>query len=370
MKLVKKVVLTGGPCGGKSSAKKYIEDYFNSVGYRVIFVPEAATEVISSGIKPSDCDVIDFESRLIKKQIDNERFYEELANIVSEDKILMVYDRGLLDNKAYMTNEEFLKCLELNNITYEEAKERYDACFHLVSAANGAEEYYNFDNAARSEPIEEARVLDNKTLSSWVGHSHLRVIGNDSSFEDKMKNLINEISLAIGDPKHFEIENKYLVEMPDKNVLDNLEFCEKVNISQTYIEKNNDFEIRLRKRSSNNSSSYFVTLKRKITDLKREENEYKISENKYYHLLDRNLCRSVSITKDRYCFCYKSQYFEMDIYPDMDKALLEIELNSEDQVVELPPFIDVIKDVTNNSNYENYNLAVTQCSRCRKNKVC
>ena len=64
------------------------------------------------------------------------------------------------------------------------------------------------------------------------------------------------------------------------------------------------------------------------------------------------------IRKTRYCLIYKNQYFEIDIYPFwQDKAIMEIELSDENQEINLPKFIEIIKEVTNDEEYKNYNLA-------------
>ena len=49
---VKKIVLTGGPCAGKTTALTWINNYFSNRGYNVLFVPETATELISNGVAP------------------------------------------------------------------------------------------------------------------------------------------------------------------------------------------------------------------------------------------------------------------------------------------------------------------------------
>ena len=50
---------------------------------------------------------------------------------------------------------------------------------------------------------------------------------------------------------------------------------------------------------------------------------------------------------------------EIDIFPfSKDKAILEIELNEEQQAFQLPNFIEVIKEVTDDDKYKNVNLAI------------
>ncbi|MGI6238806.1 MAG: hypothetical protein ACOYI5_04180, partial [Christensenellales bacterium] len=52
------------------------------------------------------------------------------------------------------------------------------------------------------------------------------------------------------------------------------------------------------------------------------------------------------------------QVFELDIFPFWsDRALLEIELSDESDPVHLPPFIDVIREVTDDARYKNHAIA-------------
>jgi len=51
-KKITKIVITGGPCAGKSTAMSYIQSEFTKKGYAVLFVPETATELILGGIAP------------------------------------------------------------------------------------------------------------------------------------------------------------------------------------------------------------------------------------------------------------------------------------------------------------------------------
>lgn len=44
--LVKRVVLTGGPCGGKSTLQAMLSDVFSNLGWKVYRVPETATTLL------------------------------------------------------------------------------------------------------------------------------------------------------------------------------------------------------------------------------------------------------------------------------------------------------------------------------------
>ena len=52
MKTIKKIVITGGPCSGKSTMLNLIENTFTEKGYKVLIVSETATELIRGGISP------------------------------------------------------------------------------------------------------------------------------------------------------------------------------------------------------------------------------------------------------------------------------------------------------------------------------
>ena len=65
-----------------------------------------------------------------------------------------------------------------------------------------------------------------------------------------------------------------------------------------------------------------------------------------------------TINKFRYCFLYEGQYCELDVFDFWnDRALLEIELKNEDDIVNLPEEIKVIDDVSDNPKYKNNHLA-------------
>ena len=194
-KKIIKVVLTGGPCAGKTTAMNWIQNFFQKQGYGVLFVPETATELISNGLTPWDCVTnTEYQKCQMKLQLEKEKVFDKGAEKIKKDKVLIVCDRGMLDNKAYMTEEEFKRVLKELGINEVEIRDNYDAVFHLVTAAKGADKFYNLDNAARTETKEEAKILDDKIISAWTGHPHLRIIDNSTDFEEKMKRLLKEIS--------------------------------------------------------------------------------------------------------------------------------------------------------------------------------
>lgn len=357
---VTKIVITGGPCAGKSTAFSRIQEEFTSMGYNVLFVPETATELINGGIAPWTCKTSDeFQKFLMRLQLEKEKIFVDATSSMSGEKFLIVCDRGMLDNKSYMTSFGFNSVLNELNLNETELRDNYDAVFHLVTAANGAEEFYTTaNNTARTETPEEARKIDEKLISAWTGHPHFRVIDNSTTFDDKIKRLIKEIATFLGEPEPFEIERKYLIEYPDLTWLESLENCRRIEIIQTYLKSDKNEEVRVRQRGVDGNFIYFKTVKRKITDLKRVEIEKRLSKDEYLALLLEADTEKRQIRKTRYCLMYENQYFEIDVYPFWnDKAILEIELSDENAEICFPDKIKVIKEVTDDENYKNASLA-------------
>lgn len=359
-KEITKIVITGGPCAGKSTALSWIQEEFTKKGYAVVFVPESATEVILAGISRSKLQSdLDFQLLILKNQLEKENLFEQSAlKFTDTNKILIVCDRGTIDSKAYMSSFEFKQLIKIMGLSEIEMRDSYDAVFHLVTAAKGAEEFYTrVNNGARSENLDEARVADTRTLNAWTGHPHLRVIDNSTNFEDKMRRLITEISAFLGEPEPHEIERKFLIEYPNLQKLPDIK-VKKVEIIQTYLYSSNGEEMRIRQRGDDKNFIYTKTIKQRITDVKRVEVEKRISKDEYLSLLleaDTNLKQ---IRKTRYCLVYNNQYIEIDTYPfSTTKAIMEIELNSENQEIVIPPFVSVVKEVTNDDRFKNFNLA-------------
>lgn len=357
-----RIVITGGPCAGKTTAISRIQDEFSKKGYNVILVSETATDLIMSGIAPwtvSSGDV--FQKILMKLQLEKEAlFIGASEKLKSNGKVLIVFDRGVMDGCAYMTSREaFDTALVSHGLTEETAKARYDAVFHLVTAANGAREFYTLsNNAARTETPEEAMEIDERTVSAWYGHPELHIIGNDYGFEEKINRLITELSEFLGEPIPLETERKYLIEYPDLSLLEKHPSCRKSEIVQTYLNSGENEEIRVRMRTENGASTYTKTVKKKISGIKRIELEQRISKEEYIvELLDADKTRQ-PLAKTRYCLPCDEYVFEIDIYPFWnDKAIMEVELESEDETPKIPDIIKIIKEVTGDDSYKNSKLA-------------
>ncbi len=355
-----KIAITGGPCSGKTTAMSWVQNAFTQMGYTVLFVPETATELISGGVAPWTCgNNYKYQFCQMKLQLEKEAVFLEAAESMPVDKVLIVCDRGTLDNKAYMDEGEFGAVLQELDTGEVELRDRYDAVFHLVTAAKGALGFYTTaNNAARTETPEEAAQKDDRLIAAWTGHPHFRVVDNSTAFEEKMRRLIAEIASFLGEPEPLEIERKFLIEYPDIAWLESMPTCRRIEIIQTYLTSGEGEEIRVRQRGIDGHYIYFKTVKKKITDVKRVEIEKRLTQAEYLTLLMEADTTKRQIRKTRYCLTYKGQYFEIDVYPFwQDKAIAEIELRDESVAIEFPPEIRVIKEVTDDDAYKNAALA-------------
>ena len=358
---ITKIVITGGPCAGKTTAMSWIQNAFTKLGYTVLFVDETATQLITGGAAPwLNQSNRDFQWHLIQLQEAKERAFEEIARTMKSSKVLIVCDRAAMDNCAYMTEQEFGWVLKQMQTSKVALRDQYDAVFHLVTAAKGAEKYYTLaNNQARTETVEEAAALDDKLIAAWTGHPHFRVIDNSTGFEEKMLRLIREITVFLGEPTPMEIERKFLIERPNLHLLESLPNCERVDIVQTYLKTDEDTEeLRIRQRGANGHYIYFKTRKKKLSSMKRVEEEERLTQEEYLSLLVQADPAYRTIHKERYCLSENGYYYEIDLYPDWpDKAILEIELHSENQEILFPEGINVIREVTDQPAYSNHEIA-------------
>ena len=366
-----KVCISGGPGSGKSSAQSVLMQQLAERGYKTLFCPETATELILNGIVPGDTiSLEEFQKFVLDKQLAKEKLYEEIAEYYNKDKLVILYDRGLCDQMAYISKDKFEKMLKERNMTLSDAYNHYDCVFHLVTAAKGALEFYVWNdpskedcgnNAARSESPEEAIIKDEKTLEAWIGHPHLRVFDNTTNFEGKLKRITDELFTVLGEPIPKEIERKFLIKKPTIEEINALGYISKSNIIQTYLySKDKNIERRIRQRGSKKEGfTFYYTEKTNIKNGERHEVEDRISPSEYISYLTEVDTSLHQISKERYCFIYDNKYYELDLYPFSDDyAILEIELNDINEKLNLPPWT-IIKEVTDDINYKNYSLAKT-----------
>ncbi len=348
------IALSGGPCSGKTTMLAVIQQYLNNLGYKVFLSPEAATLLINSGVTPWEFP--NFQSYVLQQVTQIENQLIAAAKKHPAKKKVVITDRGKREGEAYVGKKEFLKFVKKEGFTLTQLRDdSYDAVFFLRTAALGAEQFYTTaNNSARKESIDEAREVDQRTLDTWIGHPHLRVIENGpGGFEEKKRKTLAAICGFLGIPEPLEIERKFLISPPDFSKFP-VPVAE-IEIEQFYLKN----EGRIRKRGQSGGFTYYYTMKRDVKPGVRVELERRITQEEFLKLaqqVDHKKYRPIS--KKRYCFVWSGQYFELDIISKPKKIyLLELELGAEDDEIIYPPFVHIIRDVTHEKEFSNKEIA-------------
>ena len=364
-KKITRIVLTGGPAAGKTTLiSRILKEFKQDDGWKVITVPETATDLITGfGIKPfGNCiSMYDFQYFVIEDQLHKDRLALKAAQMVPEENVLIIYDRALLDDKAYITDEEFREVLASFGRTEEEVMGYYDAVLHLVSCAKGAEFAYNFGNEARYEPLEVAREKDDLTLRAWSKHPNLRVIDNSVNFEDKIARGLRAIYETIGEPVPEEVWHKYLIELPDVAKLVERYCAAGIDMMQTYLSQTSPSIVRrIRQQKNGDEYLYFYTEKHYTGD-GTWETERPISGKEYIQYLMEGDISLHAVHKMKYRFNYEGHRFEIDVYPFSDeRAIMRAAMPKDKDEIAIPPEVKILREVTNDPAYRNSQLAKMQ----------
>ena len=365
-KKIIRIVLTGGPAAGKTTLiSRVLKEFNQNDGWRVITIPESATDLISGfGIKPfGNCmSMLEFQDFVVADQLHKEKLALQAAEVVPEPDIMILYDRALLDNKAYISDAEFDQLIAKFGLTTDDVLAKYDAVIHLVSCAKGAEFAYNLDNGARTETLEHAVEMDDRTLRSWSAHPNLKIVDNAVDFEQKIRRAMQEIYRIVGEPEPMEKKRKYLISMPDMNRLVVSYGAVPFEMVQHYlVETNPAIERRIRRQKNGSDYLYFYTEKHTRPDGAVWDTERPISGKNYLKYLmeaDPNL---QEVHKVKYRFNYGLERFEIDIYPfSKDKAVMFAYAGENQEHLTIPPEIQPIREVTGDPDYKNKTLARLQ----------
>ena len=367
MKLIK-IALTGGPCGGKTSALPYLKKRLTDLGYNVVTSPESATLLFNSGfiLTPSTDDELNVARQvaMINTLIALEDAMAVMRLTSSKDTIVLS-DRGAMDAKVYTPPHLWEKVLRTGGWNESILREgRYDAVFHLVSAAVGTDFYTKSNNTARIEDVHGAVEADLRTQQAWTAHPHLRIVDNSTEFEGKLDRLFNKIANFLN---HKEIERRFLVK-PRSMGIEPIDLSSvkvvKVEISQRYLQSDSTTIRRVRKRRPaeyGGLPTCYLTTKSRTPGIARDEFEEVISYDKYNRLLTEYDPKRSQIDKLRHYFVWNNRQYELDQFcswsapkPEM---ILEVEIDHPEEHIDLPPFISIEKEVTDDPSYSNWALA-------------
>lgn len=251
----------------------HLKDRF-SPKYIVYVLPEVASTTVGAGVKiiPSEFTPEThkiFTTGIMKMQMDLEDYFAAIASIQKKDVIILT-DRGVMDNTAYCSPENEQKIYEEQGWVKGDIRDnRYDMVIHLVTAAIGAEKYYTLENnAARTETPEQARGLDVRTQEVWNGHPNHVIIDNScKNFNEKLNRVYNSICQVLDVPVQGNYHRKFL--LPSDFSIDSIpENINKETFYEelTYLQDGADPKQKswLKYRVSESGHKYFSYVKRQL----------------------------------------------------------------------------------------------------------
>ncbi|MEP2776035.1 MAG: AAA family ATPase [Luteolibacter sp.] len=186
-----RIVVTGGPGGGKTTAA----DLFRrEIGERVVIVPESATLLFSGGFPrcAEPPGLLAAQHAIFHVQ----RNLEDVQSAQYPGRILLC-DRGTVDGAAYWPGESEEFFAELGT-TIEQELARYDGVIFFESAAVGGMGIEG-GNPVRKESLEEAVVLDRKLHKLWEHHPRFVVVRHQPSFIKKISYGLAELEAMVAE---------------------------------------------------------------------------------------------------------------------------------------------------------------------------
>lgn len=161
-----------------------------------------------------------------------------------------------------------------------------------------------------------------------------------------MKNLIVD---------NWEIEHRFLLKRLPKEIP-----SYSLDIAQYYY-PNNAGWARIRKEYNNNTKEFkFIhTVKTSIKPGISEEIEINITESEFNNFLKK---AKNPIFKTRYVYEYQNKKWEVDKFTHFALIIAELELKYEDELYQIPEYIEkeILINITGNYKFSNLTLALNQ----------
>lgn len=393
---IHRFVFTGGPCGGKTTALARVFSYLRERNFEVINCPEAYTILNSNGMSADffttegmGCII---QGTVLGVQLAMEDGVERVLKARGKPAVILC-DRGTMDGSVYISEQDFQKVMDERGTDIVTLRDhRYDACFHMVTAADGAEAYYTLENnKVRHESKEDARKADQLTQRAWVGHPHLYVIDNSTDFEGKMSRLVDIISKIVGLPSNMKRRSaKFLLkEKPDLASFPMDVDFQVFEVEKVYLQhlqgdstdatnssgsssSSSDYSFIRRRSSVNRETGQLLGSVYQVTTVKRiplsdeiVEQKRIISHREYTTSYESRDPRRNIVRQRRISFLYEKQSFSVHMYeaPVSGVNILHAQVeeknngqsptNDEHQHINFPPFLEIDRRLENTVEDEN-----------------
>ena len=226
-----KIVLVGGPCGGKTVSIKFIKQKLNENGYSVKTVEETATSLLKLGYAPNEnISLFDFQNLLLKIQFLNEYMYEDMFDII-------LCDRGIFDGKIYIGENEFEKLLKINRLDEQNIFSTYDGALYFRSIAYEYPKLFKIKRSYENPEIGQRR--DELSRDVWLKKIVPCEYNNLDGLENKQKVIYQSLKEKLMELKKDNrvnlsdyYDNKHINFMREgiEEIMDNVGVNERVKI--------------------------------------------------------------------------------------------------------------------------------------------
>lgn len=273
---VYKIMFTGGPCAGKTKVIESVKELIEKDEYYVVVVPETAAELISKGIKPNKNKnhTLRFQELVLETQTRKEIIAEEYCELIRNEDlefiknkkaIVILYDRGIPDNRAYLSHNEYNKMIKKYNFNELSIIDKFDLVVNLVSLATTNPELYLLDDV-RYETREEAAYKDMLTSASWCLHRDFKMIKPTENIEEKILLVYDIISKKLNHKYNCDLVEYELDKDKSSFYYFNDDNSRKMKVQAFRLQTLYNVYLTLEKREYNSNISYILKSERLTKD--------------------------------------------------------------------------------------------------------
>ena len=382
------VVLTGGPCAGKTTTLNKALRQSIAIPNCEVFVAQEAADHIKKGnmnFVSAGCDST-FQRFIINHQLTSEQMVVITAIkhkiMHPEDRAICIFDRSIMDGEAYFKKpSEYAEILKDYGLTAKSVYERSDMVVYLRSAAIGAEHAYTTsDGTKRDESIEEAALRDTKVYKAWKKHKNFVEIDNTFRFNEKLDMAISKIFGVAGISIPVKTCRRFIIRTPDQFILHNTTSHHEVFWDKTFFlnsHGDNDLYRSIRIRTGGRTVTYHYCEQRwgKV----QHPGKHRMTEEAVYDttfqtsdrfvldsLMDidphinsiQRMVNTFYMLDDIYCelsvFECSKEYAYLRVFFDCEDEMIE------DYVESIMDTFQVVREVTYERKYCEYEIARTQ----------
>ena len=188
------IVLTGGPCSGKTTLKMQLQ----ALGFSV--VDEVAIQVIEEGIAKlghegflcwKEKNLLIFQTRILQRQCETERRLQ--ARLLHEDKAdnTVIFDRGTLDAIAYL---EYYQCEVPEALLQTALQSSYD----LIVVCETLTDFKSRSLSGRSEDLYQSLALKKQLLNTYQAYGYRTIDLPVMPMSERLAYLLQQVKQVQG----------------------------------------------------------------------------------------------------------------------------------------------------------------------------